>query len=257
MRRHIAAALALSGSLLFIPVGASPSYAGTCVSAGLQGGSATCVWTFTDYQQTATSGDGHVWVVTVQPDNGGIQNSQLICVENGETGLWHDVFMDGIDVGDVCAPDTAVDEPNLAQIAIREFKRFKWPVSDLRTQPPGGKTLVNLDTVFLTGNTGVSSKDLVIGGRRLRIEATPTTYTWVFGDGSETSTASPGHKYPNHDVFHVYKTTDTVSARVDTTYSGRFRIGNGDWKTIDETVTVTGAAEMLDVLEAKPQLVIR
>ncbi len=72
-----------------------------------------------------------------------------------------------------------------------------------------------------------------------------------------TTTTSPGRAYPDHDVFHVYASTGTVGASVDTTYAGRFRIGDGSWQPIPDTLTVAGESVSIDILEAKPQLVIR
>ena len=138
--------------------------------------------------------------------------------------------MDGEDVGDVCVPDAAVDEVSIAQLAIREFKRLQWPSSELKVQPPGGETLVNLETIFYTDNSSATLRQVRLAGRSVTIEATPASYGWDFGDGTTTTTTSPGRAYPDHDVFHVYASTGTVAASVATTYAGRFRIGDGSWQ---------------------------
>ena len=232
--------------------------AGPCsVGVGLDSASADCQWTFADYSQSSSSGDGHTWVVTLQCGNGGICMDLVKCADGDQSGLWHDVYMDGEDVGDVCVPDETVDQVNIAQLVVREFKRLSWPSSALQVQPPGGDTLVNLETIFYTDNSAATLRQLRLAGRDVTIEATPTTYTWDFGDGTTKATTSPGHAYPDHDVFHVYASTGEVAARVDTTYSGRFRIGGGDWQPIPDTLTVGGPSVAMVILEAKPQLVIR
>ncbi len=180
-----------------------------------------------------------------------------MCGENGASGLWHDVYMDGTDVGDVCVPDEAVDQVSIAQLVVREFKSIEWPASELKVQPPDGETLVNLETIFFTPNSAPTVRELRLAGRSVAIEATPTSYTWHFGDDTSTTTTSPGRAYPDHDVFHVYAAVGTVGPRVDTTYSGRFRIGAGDWQPIPDTLTVAGQSVRVDILEATPQLVIR
>ena len=90
----------------------------------------------------------------------------MVCAENGQPGLWHDVYMDGEDVGDVCVPDEAFDEVNIGRLAIREFARLQWPASDLKVQPPGGETLVNLETNFYTDNSSATLREVRLAGRK-------------------------------------------------------------------------------------------
>ena len=222
-----------------------------------QAAAADCSWTYADYSTSASSSDGHTWVVAIQCGNGGICAEHVECNENGETGFVHDVYMDGADVGDVCVPGDEVDEVNIAQLVIREFKRLDWPASGLAVEPPGGKTLVNLETNFYTLDTRLISKDVTIAGKQVTIEAAPTTYRFHFGDGTSTDTASPGRPYPHLDVTHSYARPGEVAVSLDTTYGGRYRIGNGGWVSIAETLTVPGATQGLEVVEALPQLVLR
>lgn len=227
------------------------------MSVGWAQVSADCPITWSEYQQASTSGDGHTWVVSIQCGNGGICAEHVECNENGETGFVHDVYMDGTDVGDVCVPDDEVDQVNIAQLILREFKRISWPASRLVVQPPNGKTLVNLETNFYTADNVVVAKDVSIANQQVTIEAVPTTYTFHFGDETSTSTSSPGRPYPSLDVSHTYARTGAVKVSLDTTYSGRYTIGDGDWVPIPETLTVPGAAQDLEVVEALPQLVLR
>jgi hypothetical protein len=213
--------------------------------------------TWGEFQQASSSGDGHTWVVSIQCGNGGICAEHVECNENGETGFVHDVYMDGTDVGDVCVPEDKVDQVDMAKLILREFKRIQWPSSELVVQPPGGKTLVNFETNFYTLNKQPISQDVTIAGRRVTIQAVPTTYTFHFGDEASTTTSSPGRPHPDLDVTHVYQHTGKVAVRLDTTYTGQYRIGGGGWVDIAETLTVPGADQGLQIVEAIPQLVIR
>lgn len=230
----------------------------TCLSAGWLATTSTCVWTWPDYQQTSTSSGGHTWVVTLQPNNGGIVRDYLLCVENGEEGFLHDVYMDGVDVGDVCVPTAETPEEAIAGLVISEFRSYSWPQSEMTIQPPGGETLVNLETIVYTTNVNATTHVVRLAGRQVTVEATPVSYVWDFGEGPVQSSSSPGHAYPDHDVFHVYESVDDYEVSVDTVYgNGRYRVGAGEWKTIEgaPTVTIAGASAGLEVLEAKPQLV--
>lgn len=240
-------------ALVPFPASAEPS----CIAVGWEQADANCVWTYQEYQQTSSGGGGHTWYVTIQPNNGGIQKDDLVCTEGEETGLWHDVFMDGTDVGDVCVPDSDVDQVSIAQLIIRQFKRIKWPASRLIVQPPGGKTLVNFKTNFFSPNHQSIDQSLSLANRDVEIRAVPTSYTFHFGDDTSTTTAQPGRPHPHMDVTHEYARTGSVIVSLDTTYSGEYRIGDGDWVAIPDTLTVVGEGQHLEILEAIPQLVLR
>ena len=235
------------------PALADPS----CVAVGWEQVDASCGWTYADYSASASSGDGHTWVVSIQCGNGGICTEHVECNENGESGFVHDVYMDGTDVGDVCVPADEVNEVDIVKLILREFKRIQWPDSDLVVQPPGGRTLVNFETNFYTLDKQPISQERTIAGRRVTIRAVPTTYTFHFGDETSMQTSSPGRPHPDLDVTHAYEQTGKVAVRVDTTYSGEYRIGGGQWVAIAETLTVRGADQSLQIVEALPQLVIR
>lgn len=254
--RVSASAAMCIAAVVAVPVGAGAASGSCSESIGLWGASATCTWSYPEYQQTSSSGEEHTWYVSVQSANGGIRRDDLMCTENGQTGLWHDVFMDGVDVGDVCVPDAEVDEVNIGEMVIRRFKDIAWPDSNLVVQPPKGKTLVNFETNFYTLDSIPIDQTVTVANRQVVIRAVPTTYAFHFGDGAVTRTASPGRPHPDLDVTHVYERVGTVEVRLDTTYSGEYRIGDGDWVDIPDTLTVTGEPQDLEVVEALPQLVL-
>jgi hypothetical protein len=231
--------------------------ANNCVSVGWAQIKADCPMTWAEYQESSGSGDEHTWVIAIQCGNGGICAEHVECVENGEEGFIHDVYMDGTDVGDVCVPENAVQEVDLVKLIIREFKRIEWPASELVVQPRGGKTLINFKTNFYTPDHRLIDRSVTVAGRQVTIRAVPVQYTWFFGDDTSTTTTSPGSPHPNLEITHEYSRVDEVVVRLDTTYAGEFRIGNGDWTSIPDTLTVAGESQELDIVEALPQLVLR
>jgi len=180
-----------------------------------------------------------------------------VCVDDGVGGVLYDVFLEGAPVGEICVtPQEAVEvELVTPGRVLRAFRSLTWPRSDLTIQPPNGETLVNFDTNFYTDNTTPSTQSVTLLGRTVLIEATPTTYTWHFGDGTTTHTADPGAAYPALDITHRYTTLDTFTPSLDTTYTGRYRLDGGPWVAIPETLTVPGAAQALETIEARPTLV--
>jgi hypothetical protein len=137
------------------------------------------------------------------------------------------------------------------------FERLIWPASPLVVQPPDGRTLVNFDTNFYTTNTSPSARTVTLIGQQVTIEATPTEYVWHFGSGSDDdrTTTDPGAAYPDLRVTYRYLHVGDVNPSVDTTYSGRYRVGNGPWRQIPATLTVPGAPVALQVVSATPHLV--
>ena len=228
----------------------------SCVQVTWQAVASDCAWSYADYTQTSGSGDGHTWVVSIQCDNGGICTEHVECVEGGQEGYVHDVYMDGTDVGDVCVPDNAVQQVDIAKLVIRQFKRIAWPSSKLVVQPRGGRTLVNFETNFYTPDHQSIDQDLTIAGQAVVIRAMPVSYTYYFGDGESTTTTSPGSPHPDLEITHMYARTADVVVRVDTTYGGEYRIGQGEWTSIPDTLTVEGATQDLEIVEALPQLVM-
>jgi hypothetical protein len=254
MLRLLSTLVLAFGVLMVVP---SPALASPCVGVGMDGVSAECVWSYQDYSAAATSGDGYTWLIALQCGNGGICAEHIECVENGEEGFMHDVYRDGVDVGDVCAPKDAVNEVDLVKLIIREFKRIEWPASRLVVQPRGGKTLVNFETNFYTPDHRLIDQSVTVAGQQVTIRAIPVSYAWSFGDDTGTTTTSPGSPHPDLEITHEYVQVDQVAVRVDTTYAGEFRIGNGDWTSIPDTLTVAGESQDLQIVEALPQLVLR
>ncbi|MGI8901831.1 MAG: hypothetical protein ACR2HA_13070 [Nocardioides sp.] len=64
-------------------------------------------------------------------------------------------------------------------------------------------------------------------------------------------TETPGAPYPSKDVIHQYiDATQTVQTGVDVTYRAQFRVNDGNWQDISDTVTITGPKNELRISEA-------
>lgn len=210
----------------------------------------------------AESGSAHweFWQLCMSGTSGGAEvcYNPRRCTVEGTPGTWYIVRRDGVTVGRACLTVSEEEElsVSIAALAARAFRELEWPASRLSVQPPGGRTLVNLETVFFTSNSEPTLRSVTLVGRQVEIEATPVAFAWDFGDGAGDGTTSPGRPYPDHDVFHVYARTGTWMASVATTYEGRWRFNGGPWREIAETLTVAGPREQVDVVEARPELVV-
>lgn len=211
---------------------------------------------------------------------GPIYQSRIVCGEGADNTLCtnpqycaappgsirHTIFRsrDGgvtyTEIGQACLLPEQAPPPVPPQVTpdlvAQAFATLTWPESPLTIQPPGGRTLVNLETNFLTTNTAPTTQSVQLLGQSVDIEATPSTWTWLHGDGTTQTTDRPGTPYPDLTVTHTYRDADTVAnPSVDTTYTGRYRLNGGPWQLIPTTRTITGTPAELEIVPATPQLV--
>lgn len=183
-----------------------------------------------------------------------------------------DAFMiveDGVDgslevLGGACLSPADLPDPAPPQVTpgmvLAAFQRVPLPGSSLTIAPPGGRTLVGLDTILSTEAESFT-ETLTLLGQQVELDISPAEFTWHHGDGTSQSTDDPGIPYaegrPMSDyVSHQYSAVaDRLALRVDTTWSARFRVNGGPWQDVGDTVTIEGDAVALEVVEAEPNLV--
>jgi hypothetical protein len=149
-------------------------------------------------------------------------------------------------------PPTVLDTPEptvTPALVLTALRQIGLPAVEARTQPEG-KTLVNFDTIFFA-EPETFSRTITLLGQRVDIEAAPAQFTWIHGDGTSSSTETPGAPYPAKDVVHQYTDAhETVQTRVDVTYQARFSVNGGNWQAISEPVTISGPTDDLRISEA-------
>jgi hypothetical protein len=138
-------------------------------------------------------------------------------------------------------------------LVLQALRRVGLPALEVRTQP-ADKTLVNFDTIFYTKPATVT-RTITLLGQRVDVEATPSSYTWNHGDGTDATTSTPGAPYPAKDIVYDYIHAHiTVQTSVDVTYDARFRVAGGTWRDIPAAVTIAGPPSDLRISEATPLL---
>jgi hypothetical protein len=180
--------------------------------------------------------------------------TRTVVVTNGSesSGIW--TF-----AGWTCRTDSGVAVAGQAlpqvtwQVVLREVQRIGLPSLEVQVQP-AGKTLVNFATNFYA-EPEAFERQVTLLGQGVDVRAEPTGFDWTFGDGATDQTESPGGAYPDLEITHRYADADvTVSPSVDVTYAAQFRVGDGEWQQIPQTVTISGTPVSLRVVEATPVL---
>ena len=255
MRSAVATLGSILCSLIASPSFADPPQTGCGEAVLFDQASYTCSYSPDETAGFFSSGDGHHYEIVPSCELGGLATCTggQAC-DGPPPGTLYDVLRDGEKIGSTCLDDEAASD--LGQVTpgqVRKaFERLTWPQSELVVQPPDGFTLVGFATNFYTANAAPTTQPVTLLGQRIEIEATPTSYLWQFGDGTSETTSTPGAAYPDLQITHQYRHAHvTVHPRVDTTYAGRYRLGNGSWQTIPGTLTVIGAAGNLRVGEAQ------
>ncbi len=170
---------------------------------------------------------------------------------NGQTAI----------VGTFCSESNS---PAVADVLtpgrIREaFERIPVPTPPLEVQPPGGVTLVNLDTILHT-EARPFTETVQLLNRQITFDIEPSEYTWTLGDGSTLNTTDPGRPWRqgvpmDEYLSHRYGRAGTVQLQLTTTWTARWRLPNGPWRPVDGTVETTTPPQQLEVTTARPQLI--
>lgn len=145
-------------------------------------------------------------------------------------------------------------KPKLTPDRVLEaVRRIGLPSLQVRVQPDTA-TLVNFATIFYA-EPQTFERTVSLLGFSVDVRAEPSSYRWMFGDGQEATTQSPGAPYPATDITHKYADAHvTVNPRVDVTYEVQYRVDGGAWQALDETLTAQGPATELRIKEATPVL---
>ena len=123
-------------------------------------------------------------------------------------------------------------------------------------QPDTGWVLVNKETIVYTDPTPVTLTTQLLG-RTVTVEATPSWFTYDWGDGSGPErTTDPGAPYPRFDVFHIYQGLGEVAITITTEWSGRYQVeGDPQWREVTGTATTTATGPLFEVQERRSHLV--
>lgn len=143
----------------------------------------------------------------------------------------------------------------LPELTVADFRLLPLPAPGLTMQPDRGWVLVNIPTVVTTDPSPVTLRTELLG-YGVTVEATPTSWTYDFGDGHTLTTTSPGRPYPHHDLAHEYEAPGTAAITLTASWTGRYQVdGTTVWRDITGTATTTTTSAPFTVEEVTSRLV--
>lgn len=142
-------------------------------------------------------------------------------------------------------------------IAERLVIDLPYPPARLGTNPQT-RGLTGLETWFwVDGYTGAPITDVITEfGMRVEVNATPTSVSWDFGDGTHAKGLGLGSGPPTRSgVVHTFETRarPTFSVRALIMLSVRWRLNGGAWQDLDPVVRT--AVRPYPVVESRAALV--
>lgn len=167
-------------------------------------------------------------------------------------------------IGSNCAATAA--KPQVTALMVKRELRRLVPHPGIGIAPPGGATLVNLQTLLWTDTpTARTLGTITLLGHHITLHIRVARVDWDFGDGQRDSTAGPQRRYDPADGCrtrtcpgywgHIYAATGPVTISATTTWTGTYRVDNGGWQTIVGTVTGPTSTAALTVRQARGVLV--
>ncbi|MEO3938516.1 hypothetical protein V3N99_17430 [Dermatophilaceae bacterium Soc4.6] len=144
---------------------------------------------------------------------------------------------------------------------IKAFHTTPWSQPQITTQPVGGTTLIGLPVYYQInwtpkGYQPGEADSITLLGFPVQIRPRLDHFTYTFGDGDTFGpTTETGGVYPTGTITHPYLKAGSYGTRVDTTFAADFRVGNGQWAPIPDTVTVPGPTTTITVRTADNHLV--
>lgn len=147
-----------------------------------------------------------------------------------------------------------VDPLDLAQRLLRDLP---YPAASVGTNPRA-RGLTGLETWFwVDGYTGAPINDVITAfGMRVEVDATPTSVSWDFGDGTTAKGLGLGFAPPaRSNIVHTFETRarPAFSVRALIMLSVRWRLNGGPWQVLDPVLRT--AVRRYPVVESRAALI--
>ena len=188
--------------------------------------------------------------------SGDYRHVPLVEPQPGPEYQTYEVWCDGeyLDTLWIRPQQFGVDPRDLAERLLRDLP---YPAASIGANPET-RGLTGLETWFwVEGYTGAPINDAVTQfGLHVEVEATPTSVSWDFGDGTAANGLGLGAPPPTRStVAHTFETRarPAFNLRALIVLSVRWRLNGGAWQALDPVVRT--ALRVYPVVESRAALV--
>jgi len=153
--------------------------------------------------------------------------------------------------------EEAADPASIALPAftLADFQRLPLPAGTPNIEPSNGYTLVGVPTNVYADAEPVTL-DTELLGFPVQVRATPSRYSWDFGDGNAHGpTEDAGAPYPDLRITHEYASSGVHGVELTTYYSGEYSVAGGPWLPVPGEAEVTSGAVDVEALAGRNRLV--
>lgn len=151
--------------------------------------------------------------------------------------------------------DVCFVPPELIVSIQEEWDSLTPTPTPLNLQPDTGWVYTTVPTIAFTDDAPLIHHATLLGVP-VRIRATPSGFTWTWGDGSVTRTVDAGSPYPDYSLSHTYMYREgEVDVALETTWSGDYSVNGGPWIDITGTIKTQSGPVTIDVRDPQSRLV--
>jgi len=128
---------------------------------------------------------------------------------------------------------------------------------------PSEWTVAGANTNFVATGAGEREASGTLLGQPVVVHFAPTSFTWVYGDGTSHTTASAGASWQASGTAsfaatptsHVFAARGSYQVTVTVRFAARYRFAGQGWATIAGTLPLTSAPATVTVKGVKAVLV--
>ncbi len=156
--------------------------------------------------------------------------------------------------GPTCLYDSKPEDvlPRIAARILEDFRNLPITAGSVSAQP-SPHTLVGAET-NVYASAAEQQFDVTILGQRVHLTATPSQYSFNYGDGATLGPSGTyGGPIPEAEwgsktrTSHVYGNTGNFNVTVTTSFTGTYSVNNGPALPINGTGEFTSAPQTLQV----------
>jgi len=157
--------------------------------------------------------------------------------------------------GEGCVDVSQLDVPPTPEEVYEQFVVQPIPGLAFSVQPPD-LGLVNLPEIYYTTEPTTGTDTVDIRGYTVVLSTAIAQFRWYTGDPQKPMLVSdgPGLPYPNQYVTHTYLSRGDYLAVLETIWQATYTVDGGPSYAVPGTVTTTGPARTINVVEAQPVL---